>query len=137
VLKLDFKYEIEGDKYCASELLPSGQIIYIEFQKDWSKSKYYFNIFLEIKNKKRNNYSCLQQTGKDGLIGLLWAKDIIKEFEIFIKQEYPYKNHTTILHCGWDDNRRRNVYERGLRKMGYTYGRVFGYKALMKELKNV
>ena len=119
--------------YYDTSVLPSGQTIRIEFQEDWSKSKYFYNIYLVTSHKRKQaDFIYGQQTGKDGLKGLLWAKDKIIEFEEYIKQKYS--DIPIIIYCCWTDNRRRNVYERGLRKLGYKYNFIFGSKALSKTI---
>lgn len=120
--------------YYDTELLPSGQTIRIEFEEDWSKRKYYYNIFLLITNKKKDSdYPFGKSTGKDGIEGLLWAKCKIVEFEKFITKEH--KGIPIVIYAGWDNSKRRDVYERGLRNIGYKFNKVFGFKALCKEIK--
>lgn len=120
--------------YYSTETLPSGQAIRIEFQEGWSKKIVYFNIFLVIKNKNKSPYPALEQTGKDGLKGLIWAKQKVLEFEEFIKADIRYENSKIILFCRWEDNRRRNAYHRGLKNEGYKYGMVYGAKAIFKQI---
>lgn len=121
----------EYTNYYDTSLLPSGQTIKIEFQEDWSKSKYYYNIYLVISNKRKQaDYTYGQVTGKDGLMGLLWAKKKIIEFEEFIKEKH--QDVPIVIYCNWTDNKRRNVYERGLSKLGYKYNMIFNSKALCK-----
>lgn len=120
--------------FYATEILPSGQTIKIEFQENESSKVTYFSIYLCIMNKRKcEEQSVLHITGKDGLMGLLWAKEKIKEFESYV-QSYTYAKERIVIYCGWDDNRRRNIYYRGLKSLGYYYGRVFGEKVIMKEL---
>ncbi len=119
--------------YYDDKILDSGQIIKIEFQKDLSNSKHYYSIYLVVMNKRKSEESTyLATTGKDGLKGLIWAKSKIIEFEKFIKDKYIDK--PIVIYCQWDNNRRRNVYERGLRSIGYKFNMVFGKKALCKTL---
>jgi len=135
--KKGFENELNADgyrNYFSSKILPSGQTIHLVFQESWSKKYFYFNIFLEIKGKRKDNYPGLEQTGKDGLKGLLWAKNKVIEFEKFIVQEAKYINVPVILFCGWDDNRRRNAYYRGLSGCGFKYGKVYGYKVILKKI---
>lgn len=120
--------------YYDTALLDSGQAIRIEFQEDWSNSKYYYNIYLVISDKKKNrNNTFLKSMGKDGIKGLLWAKKKVIEFESIIKEEH--KGVPIVIYTTWDDNRRRNVYARGLKNIGYKFNRILGYKALYKEIK--
>ncbi len=120
--------------YYSTETLPSGQTIRIEFQEGRSKKIVYFNVFLVIKNKNKSPYPTLEQTGKDGLKGLVWARQKLLEFEDFIKADVRYENSKIILFCRWDDNRRRNAYYRGLKNKGYKYGMVYGAKAILKQI---
>ena len=130
----DYGYHI----YSAMSILPSGQTIRIEFSEDETKKKWYFHIYLVTMDKRKSEGSTrLHCTGKDGLLGLLWAKNKIEEFEEFIKKQKSIIEHSAkpiVIYCWWDDNRRRNVYARGLRSLGYKYGIVFGQKVLYKEI---
>lgn len=129
------RYNVGGDMgYYDTEILPSGQTIRIEFQEDWSRSKYHYNIYLVTSHKRKQaDKTVLKTTGKDGLKGLLWAKEKIIEFEEFIKEEH--KGIPVIIYCSWDCNRRRDVYERGLKGLGYRFNNLFGYKVLSKTVQ--
>jgi hypothetical protein len=130
------RYNIDGDTgYYDTMKLPSGQTIKIEFQEDWSNDKYYYNIYLVTTHKRKQESSTvLQRTGKDGLKGVMWAREKVKEFEEFIKE--IHKGIPIIIHCGWDCNIRRNLYERGLKDLGYKFNNQFGYKVLSKTVIN-
>ena len=131
---LDDEYTLRN--YFAKETLPSGQTIYIEFQQDMSGKNICYNIYLEIFNKKKeigNNPQHLKSTGRDGVKGLLWAKQKVIEFEEYILDNNRY-NDKIIIYCHWDDKRRRDVYERGLNKIGYKFNRLFDIKVLMKRI---
>lgn len=126
--------------------LPSGQTVCIMFQQSWGKSVVYFSIGLEIYHKRKqvlNLYN--KQTGKDGLTGLIWAKNKILEFEDYLKSEesrYSIYNYPmAIIYCTWTDNQRRRVYERGLSRIGFKIeylddGDRHPFKALVKRVKN-
>ena len=114
--------------------LPSGQTIRIEFQESNSWHKYHYNIYLVTSHKrKQSDNVTLKATGKDGLEGLMWARDKIIEFEEFVKD--IHRGIPVIIYCCWDCNRRRNVYERGLRDLGYRFNNLFGYKVLSKTIR--
>lgn len=121
------------ESYVCKKKLPSNQTIKIEFQEDFVGDTAYYNIYLCIYSKRKhedNNYSTLKRTGKDGLIGLLWAKQKILEFEKFIAD----KNKVSIIYCYWSDNHRRDVYWRGLKKCDYKMGILDGKKAIYKKI---
>lgn len=127
-------YRADGyTNYYDTTVLPSGQTIRIEFLQYWSNDKYFYNIYLVISHKRKQaEFTYNQTTGKDGLLGLLWAKRKIIEFEEFIKTEH--ERIPVIIFCYWTDNRRRNVYERGLSSIGYKYNMLFGEKVLSKRI---
>lgn len=123
----------DGDGYFDTEILPSGQTIRIEFQEEWSKSKFHYNIYLVTSHKRKQaDRTVLKQTGKDGLKGLLWAKKKVIEFEEFIKEEKA--GTPVIIYCFWEDNRRRNAYAKGLKDIGYNFNHLFGMKVLSKTI---
>ena len=117
--------------------LTNGQTIYIGF-KD---SEYYncvgYFVIAAIANKKKHirnwlngemNPIELKGTGKCGLEGLFWAKRMIKEFEIFIKEKHP--NELVKIEVFWADQRRFRVYKRGLPDYAYNQSRKCLYKKL-------
>jgi hypothetical protein len=119
--------------YSDSCVLPSGQTIKIKFEEDWSNDRYYYNIYLVTMDKRKSERNThMKIMGRDGINGLLWAKRKVAEFEEFIKE--IREGVPTVIYCTWTDNRRRNAYAFGLRKIGYEFGRVFGRKALCKTI---
>lgn len=79
-----------------------------------------WNVFLLIYTKRNEiNRSFQKSTGKIGLKGLFAAKEIISKFESYLKDYYWRETHHILI--SWDDNRRRNIYERGLRNLGYKF----------------
>lgn len=87
-----------------------------------------------MNKRKQENSTTLQTTGRDGLTGLIWARNKIKEFESFIIKELG-KDVSITIYCCWEDNRRRKVYEYGLKDMGYTFNRLFNKKVLSKKIQ--
>lgn len=123
----------EGFTYYNESILPSNQTIRIEFRETYHNQKYYYDVYLEIVHKKKakaDNFNKI--TGKDGVISLLWGKQKIKEFEELIKSQTDGKESIIII--VWDDNRRRNVYERGLKNIGYKFEKIFNKKVLCKRI---
>lgn len=125
--------EYQSTDYIDTEVLPSGQTIKIEFQEEWTNRYYLYNVYLVIMNKRKSeNQTQLKSMGKDGIKGLLWAKNKIQEFEKFIKEKHG--DNMSVIFCHWDDNRRRNAYHYGLSKIGYKYGFIGGKKVLLKTI---
>lgn len=120
-----------ADNYYDTCVMPSGQTIKIEFQEEWSKRKYYYNVHLVIVDKRKSKHDTyLKSTGKDGLSSLIWAKQKVKEFEGYIGNQHIGIPKT--IYCRWDNGKRRNVYAYGLKESGYKFNMVFGCKALSK-----
>ena len=69
-------------------------------------------ISFQVMTKRKDGYSYLQQTGRDGLYSLLWAKDCI--VDMINTVERPFN----ICICA-DNSRRFRVYERGLKGLGF------------------
>ena len=90
--------------------------------------RYYFITFY-IMSKKKREFETLKQTGKDGLTSLLWAKNCIKDFIDNVAK----KNDLIIVE--WDDKKRKNVYVRGLKSLGFYIGRFDGKEVLMLKIK--
>lgn len=137
------EFKIRRDEYgyenfYITDILSNGQSIKIEFEAEDTNNYRYYSIALLIQDKKKQlkNFTHLKQTGRCGIEGLIWAKNKIAEFEkmILIENENYCYNNTIIIYCEWDDNRRRNTYERGLKSLGYTFGKAFGKKVLMKKI---
>ncbi|WCK57178.1 hypothetical protein PP175_28740 (plasmid) [Aneurinibacillus sp. Ricciae_BoGa-3] len=68
-----------------------------------------------------------KETGRCGLEGLLWAKRMILAFESSI-----YTKNGELIRVGWLDNRRRDAYHHGLKKIGFKYGQIDNEKCLFK-----
>jgi hypothetical protein len=119
--------------YYDTMMLPSGQTIKIEFTEEEGKNNWYYSIYLVTMHKRKAEKDTqLHTTGKDGLTGLLWARQRIIEFENTIKEMHHHK--PSIMFCSWDDNRRRNAYYFGLKEYGYRFGVLFNQKVLYKQI---
>jgi hypothetical protein len=115
--------------------LSNNQVIGIFFIKNKLSRNIEYHIALSISNKKKHLFQYIKEekdvlsgkeTGKCGLEGLLWAKKQIIEFENSICKP------GNIICVRWSDNRRRKVYEYGLKKIGYKIGFRDGSKCLYK-----
>lgn len=119
--------------YVIQELLPSGQTMKLEISADAYTEKLFFNIYLTTSHKRKNiDDTYLKLTGKDGVYPLLLAKKRLIEIENIIRKDY--KDKEIFLCIFWYDNRRRNVYYRGLKNIGYSFNRVYGKKCLIKKI---
>ena len=130
----------EKDTYSfvAKKKMPSGMTAQITFYGEHSDNQRIadFSIWLTV-YKKRNQISgnVLKETGRDGLLNLIFAKQAIVEFENFILREWGHYHEKIFIWAGWDDNRRRRVYHRGLKDIGYDFSEFRGQKVLLKRIK--
>lgn len=131
-------YEKCSYGYFKKHKLSNNQTISIFFIKEELKRGTDYFVVLAIANKKRDIKQWIlgqrdvlsdKETGKCGVEGLLWAKKQIIDFEGFIK----YQKNVTIC-VSWLDNRRRNVYEYGLKKIGYNINYRYNCKYLTKRI---
>lgn len=123
----------DGDFAYYREKLPNGQTITIKFQEECHQNYVSYNVVLFIKTKKKDrSWDYNKQTGdKLGIKGLLWAKDKLLEFEKYIIKKDSNK---IIITVWWEDNRRKKVYMRGLKNVGYKYERFGNVMCLVKRL---
>lgn len=96
----------------------------------------HWNIGLTIGTKRKHfeKYHNHQEVcGKIGLKGLLFAKAAIQYFENYLGYS-QYKKYRNILYVTWLDNRRRDAYAYGLKKLGFNFGVYDKKKVLLKEV---
>lgn len=128
-----------------SKKLSNGQTAMIVFEEQIrTTKKIEYSIIFAISNKKKNIIKWLEgkddclsdkSTGKCGIEGLIWAKQQIIDFEKFINERLKYYNQDIILYVWWTDNKRRNVYEKALGKIGYKIAFRYCSKCLIKKIR--
>lgn len=74
-----------------------------------------WNVCFFITSKRKKGYQKLQQTGKDGLSSLIWAKNCVIDWIFEMKRLHKKLK----LYVYADDKRRRNVYKRYLLPLGF------------------
>jgi hypothetical protein len=109
----------------------SGQIMHLGIHPDEYQACIFWDVCFWIGKRKRG-YEYMNQTGRDGIKSLLWAKSCIKDF--IEKYEQLKKSKKSYLCINWDDNRRRNAYLRGLKDLGFKYARVCNEMLIVKPL---
>lgn len=107
----------------------AGQIINLQVDSEEYDNLVYWNVVFWVgKNSRRYEYN--QQTGRDGLRSLLWAKRCLVHFMTTVERNH-LRQHLLV---GWDNNRRKKTYERGLRDLGFRYARLERQIVLHKAL---
>ena len=102
----DIRYRTKND---------CGQILNLTFYLEEYNSgdEWYIELWM---GKRSKGFQWMTQTGKDGIKSLLWAKECLRDF---IKNLDRSKINKIIVY--WDDNRRRDVYAKGLKDIGFEY----------------
>lgn len=100
----------------------ANQIVTLKFYKyEYTHNTEWFVCFYIGKRKKGFQY--LQQTGKDGISSLLWAKRTIKDFIEELKNSDRLRvNERNVIRVQWDNSKRRDVYTWGLKDLGFRVG---------------
>jgi len=97
----------------------AGQVMTLIITPEEYDNLIYWTVVFWI-NKRRTGYVYLNQTGKCGLYGLLWAKGCIADF-IEKNDGHGKAQHLVI---SWDNGRRRDAYVRGLSDLGFKIKRI-------------
>lgn len=118
--------------YYGTKAKIEGQLVEIYFVEEiLSRSIKYYTSFQIVSKRKMIDKVWMQNTGVIGLKGLRWALQAIMEFEEFIKHKHSIPIYLVVA---WDDNRRRRIYERSLKPLGYNLTIQHKRKCLMKQL---
>lgn len=112
--KNDYKYRVKNSK---------GQIVELEiwvYYSDKEKLSDYLSVTLSV-NKKRKGYEYGKETGKTGIESLLIAKKILQYHIDKVLKRQRFHKWTYYIIIWWDDSRRRDVYYRGLKDLGFEF----------------
>jgi hypothetical protein len=124
------------------EKLSNGQTFIMDFSEyDYTADTLYVNIGVQVyrKRKKRDSEynSCLVTSGVPAETAFLGMKSFRELEQIYIdaaNKHWSDKYKNIIFTVYWTDNRRRDVYYKFLKKYGYEYGMIHGYKGLYKKV---
>jgi hypothetical protein len=111
-----FKYirnKDDFDYYLFKEKLSNNQTLEMKF---WDEGDIIY-IETRVYSKRKHNITEHESTGKVGLESLLLAKLAVKLFIDFMIEEKMNKK----IVVAWSDNRRRKIYYRGLKNLGFEY----------------
>lgn len=108
-----------------------GQILNLSIHPDEYDACIFWDVCFWIGKRKRG-YEYMNQTGKDGLKSLLWAKECLIEFIEKYKEISSLKKSYLCIY--WDDSRRKNAYYRGLKDLGFRFTRICTQYRLVKTL---
>lgn len=96
------------------------------FEWDSVANRRWWNVILNVYNKRKVGFQPLIQTGKAGIESLILTKKIVKHF---IEHFYEYVNGRSYniddkIFVWWDDNRRRDIYYRYLADLGFVESNI-------------
>ena len=108
----------------------TGQTMRLIFSKWYypKKRRYDWYVCFDIVDKRKQKFHFKEQTGTDGINSLLWAKHCLKDF---IENQIDKDIDNAII-INWDDGKRRRVYERGLKDLGFKMSNFDSRPALIK-----
>jgi len=110
----------------------ANQTMIMEFEKwyhELNNQDIYFIKFY-VANKRKQGYKFREQTGRDGIKSLLWAKRCLIDF----LSNKINTNKENIITVFWDDKKRRDVYIRGLKHLGFKLQKDSGREALVLKI---
>jgi hypothetical protein len=108
-----------------------GQILTLCIHPDEYNACIFWDVCFWV-GKRKKGYQYMQQTGKDGVKSLLWAKGCIVDF---IKKHGMLKTSKKNYLCiYWDDRRRKETYYRGLKDLGFKFSTICNQLRLVKTL---
>lgn len=91
-----------------------------------------FNVYLDMRRKRKKASAHREVTGRDGLEPASWVLQALKDFE---KQEIADWSLPFRIEVGADDDRRWKLYEKILTKRGYSVTMVENQRTLVKRIE--
>jgi hypothetical protein len=117
--------------YSFKEKLSNNQTLEMNF---WEEDEKYISISAHVYSKRKHINNDYSTYGKVGVESLLMAKLAIELFIDFLIERRL--NRKIII--TWSDNRRRNIYYRGLKNLGFKFEYLswndISFKCLTKDV---
>lgn len=137
----DFKYieytdewGVESWKLEARKKFPSGMTGVLAFEAIdvLSDGTRCYNIYLDLRRKRKRASVEREVTGRDGLEPASWVLQALKDFEQqdVVEWTFPFR-----IEVGADDDRRWKLYEKILTKRGYSVTMVENQRTLVKRIE--
>ena len=113
------------------------------FEYNEAANRRWWNVILNVYSKRKVGFQSLTQTGKAGIESLVLTKKIVKHFidHFYDYVSGYYRDIEDRIFVWWDDNRRRNVYNRYLSDLGFVETHIDDKrwksgKCLIKNIEN-
>ena len=122
---------------CSKKVKIKNQTLLVEFI-NWdglknNTNQWYMSAIIYSKRKHKHKlFEDCTSSGKIGVLGLYTAKNILLEFEDFLKDKFSC-NFNYILIYGADSKRKR-IYNEALKKFGYEIKTIYNYPVLIKKI---
>lgn len=134
--KLPVLWDSSEEKYYIKHKMSNGQTIYMEFSRyDKTNDTQYWNVALAVYSKRKHavaNENNIVTTGKSPFETFILARKMFLKIENEILTSHNGHTMNNIIIVHWVDNRRRDAYYRVLKKYGYQFGIIGGYKVIYK-----
>lgn len=119
-----------------------NQTFYMEFSAregdNLNNKQLYVNIYMTLYNKRtqtEHNESNILSTGNFPMETIIVAKKAFHMLEDKFIDKFSSDKDIT-FYITWYDTKRRNVYYKYLNRYGYSFGNIYGKKALIKRVIN-
>lgn len=122
--KCNSEYEVQYHYKTKNELNQTIELIFYETN---NLGNFKWTIYFEIKTKRKHPPKLNEQTGKDGIKSLIWAKNCIKDFIVYISSRSFYDSVERTLYIYYTNQSRKIVYERGLSDIGFKHNDNYFY----------
>lgn len=125
----------DDEEFYIKEKLSNGQTLRFGFQlHSYSEDTDYWNIYLGIYSKRKHIGRNESEKRITGMGNPFEALALIKEALPKIEEEILLWSNQprNVFFCHWIDNRRRDVYEKFLKRYGYSFSTFENRKVLLK-----
>ena len=126
-----------ADTICFKKVKIKNQTLLVEFINWYGTNKninqWYMSAVIYSKRKHKDKlFEDCTSSGKIGVLGLYAAKNILLEFENFIKSKFSYTSNYILIYGA--DSKRKRIYNEALKRFGYELSTVYNYPTLIKKI---
>ena len=136
---MDIRYNREERSYIATERIGSQtmKMEMMEWDYNEGSNTVYYNVSVCIYNKRKHyerNFNEARITGNNPIATIAVGLKMYKELEKTVCESAENRNWNVVFLVRWEDNRRRNAYEKLLVRYGYKIDKYDNTKVLIKRI---
>lgn len=136
---MNIHYDRESCAYIATERIGAQtmKMEMTEISYNYSTRTVYYNVSVCIYNKRKHynrNFDEVRVTGKNPLATIVTGLKMYKALEKEVCESIENRKWNVCFLVHWEDNRRRNAYEKLLTRYGYHMGVYDNTKMLIKQV---